>query len=297
MIDFINDKNLKVSSGKGFDLKKFKTDYDAGLKKESGKAQFEEIKAALSEWQDKLYAQDKFSLLLVFQAIDAAGKDGTIRSVMTGVNPQGCHVVSFKKPSTEELDHDYLWRCYKNLPERGKIGIFNRSYYEEVLVTRVHPEFIVNQRLPDVQSVSDVNNAFWANRFESIRNFEKHISDNGTVIIKFFLNVSKEVQKERFIDRIAEPAKNWKFSYYDLQERKLWNEYQHAYQQAIENTATEYAPWYVIPADSNWFRNLAVCGIIYETLKNMGLAYPELDEETLALLEKGKQELMNENNK
>lgn len=294
MINFINDKNLKVSSGKAFNLDAFKTDYDAGLKKENGKEQFEVIKNALAEWQDKLYAQDKFSLLLVFQAMDAAGKDGTIRSVMTGVNPQGCHVVSFKKPSAEELDHDYLWRCYKNLPERGRIGIFNRSYYEEVLVTKVHPEFIVNQRLPGINRPADIHADFWNNRYEAIRNFEKHLHQNGTVIIKFFLNVSKEVQKERFLERIAEPAKNWKFSYQDLQERKFWNEYRKAYEQAIKETATEHAPWYVIPADSNWFRNLAVCSVVYETLKSMGLAYPEPDDEARLLLEKGKTELMNE---
>ncbi len=294
MASFIQDKKIAVFNGKKFKLKDFDTGYTDGLNKEIGKAEFEKIKEKLAIWQDKLYAQDKFSLLLVFQAMDAAGKDGTIKSVMTGVNPQGCHVVSYKKPSPLELDHDYLWRCYRELPARGNIGIFNRSYYEEVLVTRVHPEYILGQKLPNIKTVKDVNEDFWASRFESIRGFEKTLAENGTVILKFFLNVSKDVQKERFLERIAEPEKNWKFSYTDLQERKHWNAYQNAYEQAIMHTATSYAPWFVIPSDRNWMRNLVVCSIIYDTLKNMGLSYPEIDDETRSLLEKGKQELLAE---
>lgn len=293
MYNFIKDKKIAVTRG-NFRLRNFDTSYQAGMNKDQGKARFDKVKEKLAVWQDKLYAQDKFSLLLVFQAMDAAGKDGTIKSVMTGVNPQGCQVVSFKKPSAEELDHDYLWRCYKQLPERGKIGIFNRSYYEEVLVTRVHPEYIMGQRLPGLKTVKDVGPEFWAQRYESIRNFEKHLSDNGTVILKFFLNVSKDVQKERFLERIAEPEKNWKFSYADLQERKHWDRYQEAYEEAIRHTAAPHAPWFIIPSDTNWFRNLAVCSIIHDTLKSMGLRYPSLDDETRSLLEKGRQELLDE---
>jgi len=294
MKSFIQDQNIAVYDGKKFKLKNYDTNYTDGLNKEKGKTEFEKIKAKLAEWQDKLYAQDKFSLLLVFQAIDAAGKDGTIKSVMTGVNPQGCQVVSFKKPTHLEIDHDFLWRCYKELPARGNIGIFNRSYYEEVLVTRVHPEYILGQKLPHIKSVKNINEHFWQQRFETIRNFEKSLVENGTIILKFFLNVSKDVQKERFLERIEAPEKNWKFSYYDLQERKLWDDYQNAYEQTIINTASSYAPWFVIPSDKNWLRNLSVCSIVYETLKSMGLDYPVIDDETRDLLEKGKQELLNE---
>lgn len=288
---FLKDKNVAVYHGEKFNLKKFRTDYKAGLDKATGKKEFEKVKEQLAVWQDKLYAQDKFSLLLVFQAMDAAGKDGTIKSVMTGVNPQGCQVLSYKAPSAHELDHDYLWRCYKDLPERGRIGIFNRSYYEEVLVTRVHPEFILNQRLPNIHKISDINDELWSERYESIRNFEKHLAANGTIILKFFLNVSKDEQKQRFLERISEPEKNWKFSYRDIQERIYWDQYQNAYEQAIKHTARSYAPWFVIPSDSNWARNLIVCDIIHETLRSMGLHYPKISKEDLELLEKGKSEL------
>lgn len=288
------DKNITVISGDKFKLSKFDTAYTANLEKTTAKANMETLKARLSELQDKLFAQDKFSLLLVFQAMDAAGKDGTIREVMSGVNPQGCQVVSFKAPSANELDHDFLWRCYKELPERGRIGIFNRSYYEEVLVTKVHPEYIMGQRLPNVKSEKDINSEFWRERYESIQNFEKHLTENGTVILKFFLNVSKEKQKERFLDRIEELEKNWKFSYKDLQERKLWDKYQLAYQDAIANTSASYAPWFIIPADKNWARNYMVCEIIVDALEKMNLSYPEVSDEMKELLIKGKQELLNE---
>jgi PPK2 family polyphosphate:nucleotide phosphotransferase len=289
--NFLKDKNVAVYNGSKFKLRNYKTDYKAGLDKKAGLEAFESLKSQLAEWQDKLYAQDQFSVLLVFQAIDAAGKDGTIKSVMTGVNPQGCQVVSFKTPTSHELDHDYLWRCIKELPERGRIGIFNRSYYEEVLVTKVHPEYILNQRLPDVQSLSHITPKFWESRYESIRNFEKHLADNGTIILKFFLNVSKQVQKERFLDRIKEPEKNWKFSYHDLEERKHWDVYQKAYEDAIRNTAAEHAPWFIIPSDSNWARNYMVCSILLETLVSMKLKYPKITKEEKDLLAKGKAEL------
>lgn len=288
---------MAVRNGNKFRLKNYDPAYNDGLTRENARMVFEEIREKLSEWQDKLYAQDKYSLLLVFQAMDAAGKDGTIRSVMTGVNPQGCQVVSFKQPSAEELDHDYLWRCYRQLPEKGRIGIFNRSYYEEVLVTLVHPEYILKQRIPGISRLKDINKAFWESRYESIRNFEKHLAENGTVILKFFLNVSKDVQKQRFLERIAEPEKNWKFSYGDIEERQHWDKYQQAYEDAIRATAAPHAPWFVIPSDSNWFRNLAVSSIIHETLSQMGLAYPTIDEATSALLEKGKQLLLAEDHR
>lgn len=298
MKSFKLDKQIAVHDGAAFmrkgGLAAFDTGYTDGLDKESGKKEFESIKEKLAIWQDKLYAQDQFSLLLVFQAMDAAGKDGTIKSVMTGVNPQGCQVYSFKRPTPLELDHDYLWRCYNQLPAKGNIGIFNRSYYEEVLVTRVHPEFILGQKIPGIKSVKDIGDAFWKQRYESIRNFEQHLSANGTVILKFFLNVSAEKQKERFLERISEPEKNWKFSYADLQERQHWDKYQQAYAEAIRHTASSHAPWHIIPSDRNWMRNLIVCSIVHDTLKTMGLKYPSIDDETRALLEKGKQELLSE---
>lgn len=291
---FSQDKNIAVYSGKNFSLKKHNCNYKINLSKEEGKKELEKVKEKLAELQDKLYAQDKYSVLLVFQAMDAAGKDGTIKHVMSGINPQGCQVTSFKKPSAEELDHDFLWRCYKNFPERGRIGIFNRSYYEEVLVTKVHPEFILGQRLPNVKSMKDINEEFWNERYESISAMEKHLAENGTIVLKFFLNVSKEEQKVRFLERIEMPEKNWKFSYQDLQERKLWDQYQSAYDSAIKNTANSFAPWFVIPADSNWMMRLSVCSIITEVLENLKLSYPTVSQEDKKLLEQGKKELLAE---
>lgn len=289
-MNFINDINYLAHDGQSFSLNDYKTHVDLGIEKKEGLEMLESLKEKLSELQERLYAENKHSLLIVFQAMDAAGKDGTIRSVMSGINPQGCNVVSFKQPSREELQHDFLWRCYKALPEKGKIGIFNRSYYEEVLVTRVHPEYILGQNLPGVEDVKDIGDGFWKKRFESIREFEKHITRNGTTIIKFYLNVSKEEQKKRFLERIDTPEKNWKFSYNDIKERRLWEAYRAAYEEAIRNTS-ESAPWYVIPADSNWSRNLLVCNLIYETLLKLNPNFPELDAENMALLQTAKQDL------
>lgn len=230
----------------------------------------------LSAIQDMLYAHDKFSVLIIFQAMDAAGKDGTIKHVMSGINPQGCQVSSFKAPSAEELDHDYLWRCVKQLPERGRIGIFNRSYYEEVLVTRVHPEFLNYQRLPALPENPETDKSFWKQRFDDINNFEKYLTNNGTVILKFFLHVSKEEQKQRLLARIDDPSKNWKFSVKDVEERKNWDTYMDAYEQILKNTSTEVAPWYVIPADKKWFMRSAVSNIIIERLKQLKIHYPVL---------------------
>jgi PPK2 family polyphosphate:nucleotide phosphotransferase len=221
-----------------------------------------------------LYAQDRWSLLLIFQAMDAAGKDGTIKHVMSGVNPQGVQVFSFKAPSPEELDHDFLWRCMRNLPERGRIGIFNRSYYEEVLVARVHPEILEGQKLPPEL----LGKRIWQERFEDIRNFERYLTRNGVVIRKFFLHVSKAEQKRRFLSRLDEPAKNWKFSASDVAERRHWKAYQRAYEDAIRETATPQAPWYAVPADHKWFTRLVVAAAIGEALLQLDLHYPKLSE-------------------
>jgi PPK2 family polyphosphate:nucleotide phosphotransferase len=245
---------------------------------------------ALSALQDILYAQDKYSLLIIFQAMDAAGKDGAIKHVMSGVNPQGCQVSSFKAPSPEELDHDFLWRCQKHLPERGRIGIFNRSYYEEVLVVRVHEQILMNQKLPDELITKNI----WKERFEDIRNFEKYLNRNGTVVIKFFLNVSKDEQKERFIERVDDPNKNWKFSAADAKERGYWNDYMHAYEELIQNTSTDKSPWYVIPADNKSYARIAIASAIISALDEMDLAYPAVSPEKLEELRAVKKALLEE---
>jgi PPK2 family polyphosphate:nucleotide phosphotransferase len=243
----------------------------------------------LAELQDVLYAQDIYALLVVFQAMDAAGKDGTIKHVMSGINPQGCQVFSFKAPSVEELDHDYLWRCMTRLPERGRIGIFNRSYYEEVLVARVHPEILERQKLPQ-ESRRDI----WKRRYEEINSFENYLHDNGIRIVKFFLNVSKEEQKRRFLERIERPDKNWKFSTTDVQERAYWDEYMQAYEDVSNHTSTKHAPWHIIPADHKWFARGAVSGIIIETLESLDLHYPVVSDEHLAELQRIREQLENE---
>jgi PPK2 family polyphosphate:nucleotide phosphotransferase len=228
----------------------------------------------LAELQDKLYAQDRWAVLLIFQAMDAAGKDGAIKHVMSGINPQGCQVFSFKGPSAEDLDHDYLWRCMKCLPERGRIGIFNRSYYEEVLVVRVHPEFLRGQKLPPELVKSDV----WEDRYKDIRNFERYLAHNGVVVRKFFLHVSKKEQKQRFLERIDNPDKNWKMSVADAKEREFWDDYMEAYEDMIRNTATSYAPWYVIPADNKWFTRIVVGAAVIDTLASLNLKYPVVND-------------------
>ncbi len=260
-----------ISLKKDFDPK-----FTGGIKDKSGAKQYvAENSERLSELQRRLYAQDTHAVLIIFQAIDAAGKDGTIRHVLSGVNPQGCKVTSFKAPSAEELDHDYLWRITKALPARGMIGIFNRSHYEEVLVVRVHPEFLKSQKLPAETNMKNI----WKRRYEEINQFEKRLSDNGTVILKFFLNLSKEEQRERFLDRINEPDKNWKFSIADHKERDLWNNYQKAFEAMLSNTSTPWAPWYVIPADRKWFARLAVSEAICRTLEQLNPKYPTVSKE------------------
>ena len=231
----------------------------------------------LAELQDMLYAQDRWAVLLMFQAMDAAGKDGAIKHVMSGVNPQGCQVYSFKAPTSEDLDHDYLWRCMKCLPERGRIGIFNRSYYEEALVVRVHPEFLEKQKLPPELVTKNI----WEERFQDIRNFERYLTRNGVAIRKFFLHVSNKEQKKRFLERIEEPEKNWKFSVNDAKEREHWDDYMEAYEDMIRNTATKSAPWYVVPADNKWFTRVVVAAAVIEGLSSLDLHYPEVGKEKL----------------
>ncbi|MDP5016956.1 MAG: polyphosphate kinase 2 family protein [Dolichospermum sp.] len=230
----------------------------------------------LSQYQDILYAQNNYSLLIIFQAMDAAGKDSTIKHVMSGVNPQGCQVFSFKSPSEEELDHDYLWRSMKSLPERGRIGIFNRSYYEELLIVRVHPEILKKQQLPNFSQ----GNQIWKQRFEEINNFEKYLVNNGVIVLKFFLNVSKSVQRKRFLARIDSPEKHWKFSASDIRERGFWNDYMDAYEQVFNHTSTEFAPWYIVPADRKWFTRLVVADIICTKLQELNLQYPQISDES-----------------
>jgi len=291
------DEKLLVKPGSKVDLRKFDTKYTADFKdKDDAREMLEQDVKRLSELQDMLYAYNKYSLLIIFQAMDAAGKDGTIKHVMSGVNPQGCAVTSFKQPSTEELEHDYLWRVNKPLPRRGMISIFNRSHYEEVIVTRVHPEYILYQNIPGINSIDNIDNSFWMKRYESINNFEKHIADNGAVILKFFLHVSKDEQKERFLARIEEPEKNWKFSVTDVKERQFWDRYMESYEDAIINTSTRYAPWYVIPADRKWFMRAAVGDIIVGTLEQLNISYPEISEVEKAELNKAKDIIFKEDN-
>jgi PPK2 family polyphosphate:nucleotide phosphotransferase len=243
---------------------------------------------ALAALQDKLYAQDKWAVLLIFQAMDAAGKDGTIKHVMSGVNPQGCQVFSFKSPSVEDLDHDYLWRCMKSLPNRGHIGIFNRSYYEETLVVRVHPEFLAKQRIPSAL----VTKRIWKERFQDIRSFERYLARNGIMVIKFFLHVSKKEQKRRFLERAQEAEKNWKFSGSDMAERDHWDQYRDAYEDMIRNTASKHSPWYVVPADNKWFTRLVVAAAVVDTLAALNLAYPQVEKARLEEIDSAKKALL-----
>ncbi len=286
-------KQYCVGNGEGFKLKEYETKASFNLGSEEKPLIEETLQMgvdALAAMQDILYAQDKWSLLIIFQAMDAAGKDGAIKHVMSGVNPQGCQVSSFKAPSSEELDHDFLWRCQKHLPERGRIGIFNRSYYEEVLVVRVHEAILKAQKLPEKL----VTAAIWEDRFQDIRNFEKYLNRNGTIVIKFFLNVSKEEQKERFMERIDDQDKNWKFSAGDVKERGFWKDYMHAYEELIKNTSTEKSPWYVIPADNKSYARIAIASAIINALDEMDLEYPTVSDEKIAELQAVKKNLLEE---
>lgn len=284
-------KPFRIEKGKDFRLKDIDPGDTRGLSEEEHKGAAKEALAngvaALAELQDKLYAQDKWAVLLMFQAMDAAGKDGAIKHVMSGVNPQGCKVFSFKSPSAEDLDHDYLWRCMRVLPNRGEIGIFNRSYYEEVLVVRTHPEYLAKQKLPPELVTKNI----WKERFEDIRNVEQYLSRNGVLIRKFFLHVSKKEQKRRFMDRIDNPEKNWKFSANDASERDYWDDYMESYEDLIRHTATNYAPWYVVPADNKWFTRVVVAAGVIEALDSLNLEYPKVGKQQLAELAAAKEKL------
>lgn len=287
---------IQVKPGKKFSLGK---DHQTSttekyITKKEGETLLSEGLINLAKMQDKLYAHDEFSVLIILQAMDAAGKDGAIKHVLAGLNPKGVKVVSFKAPTSDELDHDYFWRHYKVLPARGEIGIFNRSYYENVLVTRVHPELILNERLPQINSVKDIDKSFWKTRFKQINHFEKNLTENGMVILKLFLNVSKEEQKKRFLERIDNPEKNWKFSVSDTEERKHWDKYILAYEEMMAATSTSYAPWFVIPADDKWYTRLLIGGIITRQFEKLKLSYPIVSKEQLLKLQKAKKELLAE---
>ncbi len=276
-------------------LKDYDTAYTGNFSspKEARKMLRRDVKRT-AKLQDMLYAYSRHSILIIFQAMDAAGKDGTIKHVMSGINPQGCQVFSFKTPSAEELDHDFLWRTTKRMPERGRIGIFNRSYYEEVLITRVHPEFLLKQKIPGLYSTGDIDESFWEDRYTHINNFEKQQTDSGTVILKFFLHLSKDEQKARFLSRINNTRKNWKFTINDIQEREKWDAYQDAFEKAINKTSTSWAPWYIIPADHKWFMRTAVCDILVQTLEKMNLRYPAAGKEKKERIKKAKEMLLRE---
>lgn len=294
-LTLIDDPKIVATPGKKIKLSDFDTAYTADFAdKKSAEGLLHQDIAKLAKLQDKMYAHDRYAILLIFQALDAAGKDGTIKHVMTGVNPQGCQVFSFKAPSAEELDHNYLWRFYKALPERGRIGIFNRSYYEETLVVRVHPEILLRQQLPEIKTLKDVTEDFWKRRYVQMNNFEKGLYENGTITLKFFLNVSKKEQRRRFLERIENPDKNWKFTMNDITERNHWDDYMNAFEQTIRHTSTEWAPWYIIPADNKWFMRLAVCNIIVKTLKRLNPTYPEVGEDKLKAIAMAKEILLKE---
>jgi PPK2 family polyphosphate:nucleotide phosphotransferase len=287
-------KQFKIKPDKKFKLSDHDTRFTADYKKEDADDILKDLIEQTATLQTELYAANSFSLLVIFQAMDAAGKDSAIAHTMSGLNPQGCQVFSFKQPGSEDYEHDFLWRHYKALPERGRIGIHNRSHYENVLVTKVHPELVLKENIPGITKVDDLGKKFWEQRYESIRNFEKHLNENGTVIIKFFLNLSKDEQKERFLKRIADPEKNWKFASGDILERERWDDYMEAYETAIKETTTDESPWYVVPADKKWFTRIAISSIILQTLKDLKMDYPVLPKEEMVKLDDAKQALERE---
>lgn len=288
-------KDLLAKPGKKQLVSDFDSSFTGDLSKQDAKEQLAKDIEKLSELQSMLYAQDRYSILIIFQAMDAAGKDGTIKHVMSGINPQGCQVYSFKQPSAEELDHDYLWRINRSLPERGRIGIFNRSHYEDVLIAKVHPEIILSNKLPSVETINDIDPDFWKRRYRQINDFERYLTENGTIVLKFFLNVSKAEQKNRFMERLDDASKNWKFSSADIKERQFWEDYMNAYADVLTETSTELAPWYIIPADNKWFMRYAVGRIICDRMQQLDLHYPKLSKEGLERLEECKKSVSNIN--
>jgi len=291
----LNYDDFRINEETKFSLSDFPTEIKKkDIDKELGELLIQKDVEELSSLQDVLYADKKHAVLIIIQAMDAAGKDGTIKHIMSGVNPEGVQVTSFKSPSINELEHDYFWRHYLALPAKGEIGIFNRSHYENVLITKVHPEFILNEKHEGIHSINDINKLFWQKRYKQICRFEKNLIENDTTILKFFLHVSKEEQKKRFLDRIDDPTKNWKFSTADLKERAYWDDYQSAYEDAIRNTSTNEAPWFIIPADEKWFSRYLVGKIICTELKKLNLSYPKISDNERELLLKAKESLMNE---
>jgi PPK2 family polyphosphate:nucleotide phosphotransferase len=292
---FVEFSKLKVQPGEKINLKDYATDYKGkDLTKQEGEELLEAGRRHLSEMQDKLYAHNQFGVLIIFQAMDAAGKDGAVKHVLSGVNPLGVKIHSFKAPNSLELDHDYLWRHTLALPGRGEIAIHNRSHYENVLVTRVHPEFVLKENLPGINTIDDIDDKFWQKRFKQINRFEKNITQNGTVILKFFLHVSKKEQKKRLLSRIDDPSKNWKFELNDLKERKHWEDYQEAYEDAISATAQENAPWFIIPADNKWYARLSIAAVIHKQLEKLDLRYPTVSERQKEALIEARKELEND---
>jgi len=289
----IETDEFKISPDAEVDLTKYKTNAKGKLPKELKKV-FSDYKEEIAKFQNKLFAENRQSLLIILQGMDASGKDSIIRRIMDGVNPQGVQITSFKHPSDLELSHDYLWRHYLKLPVQGMIGIFNRSHYENVLITRVHPKLILAERVPKILEVSDIDDEFWSKRYRQIRNFERTIHDTGTPVLKFFLHLSKDEQKKRFMERINEKDKNWKFSGADVTERQYWDDYQNAYQLALQNTSTKKNPWYVIPADDKWFTQLLIYQIIIEKLEKMDMKFPKPDEELIKTLDEAKLLLIKE---
>jgi PPK2 family polyphosphate:nucleotide phosphotransferase len=292
---YVQIKKLMVKPGKKIKLADYDTEYTGeSVNKAQAETLMEIGRRHLSEVQDKLYAHNRHSVLIIFQAMDAAGKDSAVKHVLSGLNPLGVKVHSFKAPTLQELDHDYFWRHYLALPARGEIAIHNRSHYENVLVTRVHPEYVLGENLPDVSSVKKIGPRFWQKRFKQINRFEKNLSQNGTVILKFFLHLSKKEQKKRFMERIDDPTKNWKFSYNDLKERGLWDEYQKAYEEALSATSQDHAPWFVIPADDKWYARLAITSVIYRMFEQLKISYPTVTESQRAELQEARKMLLAE---
>lgn len=293
--DFVEIKKLKVKEGRKISLHDYETDYKGkSLTKESAEDLLEVGRKHLAQVQDKLYAQNRYGVLIIFQAMDAAGKDSAVKHVMTGFNPQGVKVHSFKTPSSAELDHDYLWRHSLALPARGEIAIHNRSHYENVLVTRIHPEYILNERIPGIDAVSKIKNGFWKERYKQINHFEKTLRQNGTIVLKFFLHLSREEQKKRFMERIDDTSKNWKFALGDLSERQRWDDYQRAYEQAIGATATKYAPWFIVPADDKWYTRLAIAALISRAFDELKIDYPVVTKVQKDDLMKAREQLLAE---
>ena len=287
----LSTEEFRVQPGEIKKLVDVNTMATTGISKEEGEELLKMLKHNLFDLQEKLYAEDGKSLLIIFQAMDAAGKDSAIKHVMSGLNPQGCQVYNFKQPTLEELDHDFLWRHYKALPERGRIGIHNRSHYENVLICKVHPKFAANESHLDI---SQIDENFWSSRYKSIRNFEEHLNANGTKVLKFFLHISKEEQRKRFLKRIDDKSKNWKFAAGDIAEREQWEQYMQAYEEAFRQTSTEISPWYIIPSDKKWFARLAICKVIVDMLNAMNPRYPTLPDEEIALLHHSKKQLLQE---